>query len=54
MPAPTKNTKGLAMTTAKIDRVAYIGWRGIAGCEVIDLDEELTGFIGAGGAGNPP
>lgn len=39
------------MTTAKIDRVAYIGWRGIAGCEVIDLDEELTGFIGAGGAG---
>lgn len=39
------------MTTAKIDRVAYIGWRGIVGCEVIDLDEELTGFIGAGGAG---
>lgn len=51
MPAPTKNMKGLAMTTAKIDRVAYIGWRGIKGCEVIDLNDELTGFIGAGGAG---
>lgn len=39
------------MTTAKIDRVAYIGWRGIKGCEVINLNDELTGFIGAGGAG---
>lgn len=39
------------MTTARIDHVAYIGWRGMSGCEVIDFDAELTGFIGAGGAG---
>lgn len=39
------------MTTTKIDRVAYIGWLGMSGCEVIDFDGELTGFIGAGGAG---
>lgn len=39
------------MTAARIDRVAYIGWRGMEGCEVIDFDGELTGFIGAGGAG---
>lgn len=39
------------MTTAKIDHVAYIGWKGMNGCEVIDFGTEMTGFIGAGGAG---
>lgn len=39
------------MTTTRIDRVAYIGWLGMSGCEVIDFDGQLTGFIGAGGAG---
>lgn len=39
-------------TTARIERIAYIGWRGIDGCEVLDLDKgPLTGFIGPSGAG---
>jgi energy-coupling factor transporter ATP-binding protein EcfA2 len=38
-------------TNAMIERVAYIGWRGITGCEVLDLHEELTGLIGPSGAG---
>lgn len=38
--------------TARIERIAYIGWRGIHGCEVLDLDKgPLTGFIGPTGAG---
>lgn len=39
------------MATTRIDHVAYIGWLGMRGCEVIEFDGELTGFIGAGGAG---
>lgn len=39
------------MSKAKIDRVAYIGWRGIVGCEVLELDEELTALVGPTGAG---
>lgn len=39
-------------TRARIERIAYIGWRGIDGCEVLDLDKgALTGFIGPSGAG---
>lgn len=43
--------KGNLMSKAKIDRVAYIGWRGIVGCEVLELDEELTALVGPTGAG---
>jgi len=43
--------KGTQMSKAKIDRVAYIGWRGIVGCEVLELDEELTALVGPTGAG---
>lgn len=43
--------KGMQMSKAKIDRVAYIGWRGIVGCEVLELDEELTALVGPTGAG---
>jgi len=43
--------KGIQMSKAKIDRVAYIGWRGIVGCEVLELDEELTALVGPTGAG---
>ena len=43
--------KGIQMSKSKIDRVAYIGWRGIVGCEVLDLDEELTALVGPTGAG---
>ena len=39
------------MSNAKINRVAYIGWRGIVGCEVLELDEELTALVGTAGAG---
>ncbi|NOT20419.1 MAG: hypothetical protein HOP24_09145 [Sideroxydans sp.] len=39
------------MSKAKIDRVAYVGWRGIVGCEVLELDEELTALVGPTGAG---
>lgn len=39
------------MSKAKINRVAYIGWRGIVGCEVLELDEELTALVGTAGAG---
>lgn len=35
----------------KIDRVAYVGWVGIEGCEVFDLDEILTALVGPTGAG---
>ncbi|MDP3210097.1 hypothetical protein [Methylotenera sp.] len=38
-------------TDAMIKRVGYIGWLGIAGCEVLDLDENLTAFMGPSGAG---
>lgn len=37
--------------TGKIERVAYVGWVGIEGCEVFDLDNVLTCFIGPTGAG---
>lgn len=43
--------KVIPMSKAKIDRVAYIGWRGIVGCEVLELDEELTALVGPTGAG---
>lgn len=43
--------KGIQMSKSKIDRVAYIGWRGIVGCEVLELDEELTALVGPTGAG---
>lgn len=37
---------------SRIDRIAYVGWRGIHGCEVLDLDKgPLTGLIGPTGAG---
>lgn len=40
------------MLNPRIERIAYIGWRGIEGCEIIDLDQgPLTGFIGPSGAG---
>lgn len=39
------------MSEAKINRVAYIGWRGVVGCEVLELDEELTALVGTAGAG---
>lgn len=39
------------MSKAKINRVAYIGWRGVVGCEVLELDEELTALVGTAGAG---
>lgn len=40
-------------TKPRIDRIAYIGWRGIEGCEVLDLDSNnpLTGLVGPTGAG---
>lgn len=42
----------MSATKARINRVAYIGWRGIHGCEVLDLDKgALTGLIGPSGAG---
>lgn len=46
-----KNQETVKKMKARIDRVAFVGWRGIAGCEVLDLHESLTGLIGAGGAG---
>ena len=42
---------GGMMTVAKIERIAYIGWRGISGCEVLELDEQFTALLGAAGAG---
>lgn len=42
----------MASTTPRIDRIAYIGWRGVEGCEVLDLDDgPLTGLVGPTGAG---
>lgn len=39
-------------TKPRIDRIAFIGWRGIEGCEVLDLDSgPLTGLVGPSGAG---
>ncbi len=39
-------------TKARVKGVAYIGWRGILGCEVIELgDSPLTGLLGSSGAG---
>lgn len=39
-------------TNPRIDRIAYIGWRGVDGCEVLDLDSgPLTGLVGPTGAG---
>lgn len=39
-------------TKPRIDRIAYIGWLGLEGCEVIDLDSgPLTGLVGPTGAG---
>lgn len=39
-------------TKPRIDRIAYIGWLGLAGCEVLDLDSgPLTGLVGPTGAG---
>lgn len=40
-------------TKPRINRIAYIGWRGIEGCEVLDLDSNnpLTGLVGPSGAG---
>jgi len=47
-----KNMKEAMMSTnALINRVAYVGWCGINGCEVVDLHKELTGLIGGTGAG---
>jgi chromosome condensin MukBEF ATPase and DNA-binding subunit MukB len=42
----------MTATKPRIDRIAYIGWRGIEGCEVLDLDSgPLTGLVGPTGAG---
>lgn len=39
-------------TKPRLDRIAYIGWRGVEGCEVLDLDSgPLTGLVGPTGAG---
>jgi energy-coupling factor transporter ATP-binding protein EcfA2 len=39
-------------TKARVKSVAYIGWRGILGCEVIELgDSPMTGLLGSSGAG---
>ncbi len=39
-------------TKARVKGVAYIGWRGILGCEVIELgDSPMTGLLGSSGAG---
>jgi|GEM_PF-3521173 len=37
---------------AKVRRVAYFGWRGMVGCEVLELGEgPMTGLLGPSGAG---
>ena len=42
----------MAQTNPRIDRIAYVGWRGVDGCEVLDLDSgPLTGLVGPTGAG---
>lgn len=42
----------MTQTNPRIDRIAYIGWRGVDGCEVLDLDSgPLTGLVGPTGAG---
>ncbi len=42
----------MTATKPRIDRIAYIGWRGVEGCEVLDLDSgPLTGLVGPTGAG---
>jgi chromosome condensin MukBEF ATPase and DNA-binding subunit MukB len=42
----------MSKTKVRIERVAYIGWRGIEGCEVLDLDKgAMTGLTGDSGAG---
>lgn len=42
----------MSTTKARINRIAYIGWRGIYGCEVLELDDgPLTGLVGPAGAG---
>lgn len=39
-------------TKARVKGVAYIGWRGILGCEVVELgDSPITGLLGSSGAG---
>lgn len=38
-------------TVARIERVGYIGWRGIMGCESLTLHELMTGLVGGPGAG---
>lgn len=37
--------------TARIDRVAYIGWRGMVGCEVLEFHPQLTALTGRAGTG---
>ena len=39
------------ITTARIDRVGYIGWRGMLGCEVLELDPQFTALVGRAGTG---
>lgn len=42
----------MTQTNPRIDRIAYVGWRGVDGCEVLDLDSgPLTGLVGPTGAG---
>lgn len=42
----------MTATKPRIDRIAYIGWRGVDGCEILDLDSgPLTGLVGPTGAG---
>ena len=42
----------MTATQPRIDRIAYIGWRGVEACEVLDLDSgPLTGLVGPTGAG---
>lgn len=42
----------MTSTKSRINRIAYIGWRGVEGCEVLDLDSgPLTGLVGPTGAG---
>lgn len=36
---------------ARINKLAYIGWRGIVGCEVLELHPQFTGLVGPPGAG---
>lgn len=42
----------MTKNNAKVRRVAYFGWRGMVGCEVLELgDGPMTGLLGPSGAG---